>query len=404
MLVPTYNPLKPHKLVFASAACCGPKHTICALASATLHRRRQFLSGNSAQPCSKPIAKSVTLETSGAANMSVHRSPKLVTLAAAIFCVLSFLPNSSHAQKRPLKSAPALHPITEQCTQNVELLLTATPATQGSLLLAELRSATPLTDLKGQWNKHDLEFWGASPNPNPRNAAAKKSAPPLPNIYRALVGVDLAQPPGSYDLAVTATTADAAAVSCTLAVPVSEGHFATESLHVDQKFVEPDPAQQARAAAEGQRLNAVYDHVTPERLWQGPFRMPLAGITKGTNFGKRRILNGQPRSPHTGMDFPSPTGTTVYATQRGRVALADSLYFPGNTVIVDHGLGVYSFYCHLSVISVKEGDLVAPGDILGKVGATGRVTGPHLHWGLTVDKARVNPLSIVSLTRSIRGK
>jgi murein DD-endopeptidase MepM/ murein hydrolase activator NlpD len=95
--------------------------------------------------------------------------------------------------------------------------------------------------------------------------------------------------------------------------------------------------------------------------------------------------------------LPAITGTPVHAAQSGRVVLAEELYFSGNTVLVDHGLGIYTFYGHLSEISVKVGDEVGLGALLGKVGATGRVTGPHLHWGLTVDRARVNPLQIVNL-------
>jgi len=108
-------------------------------------------------------------------------------------------------------------------------------------------------------------------------------------------------------------------------------------------------------------------------------------------------LNGKEGSPHTGMDFPAITGTPVHAAQAGRVVLADNLFFSGNTVVVDHGLGIYTFYCHFSETAVKVGDEVTVGALLGKVGATGRVTGPHLHWGLTVEGARVNPLEIVRL-------
>src|SRR4029077_16876069 len=122
----------------------------------------------------------------------------------------------------------------------------------------------------------------------------------------------------------------------------------------------------------------------------------LEGVTTGKNFGKRRILNGQSGSPHGGGDLPATPGTPVYAAQGGRVVLAEELYFPGNTVVVDHGLGIYTFYGHLSEISVKAGDEVKPGAILGRVGATGRVTGPHLHWGLSVNRARVNPLLILN--------
>jgi murein DD-endopeptidase MepM/ murein hydrolase activator NlpD len=137
--------------------------------------------------------------------------------------------------------------------------------------------------------------------------------------------------------------------------------------------------------------------VTPERLWDGPFRVPLDGVTTGKNFGRRRILNGEPRSPHTGVDFPAVKGTPVHATQAGRVALAQELYFSGNTVVLDHGLGIYTFYGHLDSIAVQEGETVKAGELLGEVGATGRVTGPHLHWGLTVERARVNPLELVQL-------
>jgi murein DD-endopeptidase MepM/ murein hydrolase activator NlpD len=137
--------------------------------------------------------------------------------------------------------------------------------------------------------------------------------------------------------------------------------------------------------------------VTPERMWNGKFRVPLDGVHAGTNFGRRRVLNGHPGTPHTGVDFPSPTGTPVHASQRGRVVLAEELFFAGNTVVVDHGLGIYTFYCHFSEIDVKVGNVVNKGDVLGKVGATGRVTGPHLHWGLNVERARVNALDVVRL-------
>jgi murein DD-endopeptidase MepM/ murein hydrolase activator NlpD len=123
--------------------------------------------------------------------------------------------------------------------------------------------------------------------------------------------------------------------------------------------------------------------------------MPLVGEFKGSNFGKRRVLNGHPGSPHSGVDFPAPTGTPVHAAQKGRVVLAEELYFSGNTVIVDHGLGIYTFYCHFSEIDAKVGDEVIAGTVIGKVGATGRVTGPHLHWGLQVQHTRVNALELL---------
>jgi murein DD-endopeptidase MepM/ murein hydrolase activator NlpD len=178
---------------------------------------------------------------------------------------------------------------------------------------------------------------------------------------------------------------------------VQEGKFATESLKVAPNFVEPNPEQLARAEAERQRLRAIFATITPERLWDGSFHYPLAGVTSGGNFGKRRILNGKAGSPHGGVDFPAPAGTPAYAPQRGRVVLAEPLYFSGNTVVLDHGLGLYTLYAHFESISVQQGDLVDTGTLLGMVGATGRVTGPHLHWGATVNRARTNPLQLISI-------
>src|SRR4029077_16454424 len=186
-------------------------------------------------------------------------------------------------------------------------------------------------------------------------------------------------------------------VTCSAAIEVKQGRFAMERLTVGKQFVEPNPEQVKRANEERDRLRDIFDRVTPQRLWDGKFRVPLDGVTEGSNFGKRRILNGNPGSPHGGADLRGTTGTPVHAAQRGRVVLAEELFFAGNTVVVDHGLGIYTFYGHFSKIDVKVGDMVETGTVLGKVGATGRVTGPHLHWGLSVEKARVNPMQLVKL-------
>lgn len=270
------------------------------------------------------------------------------------------------------------------CNNGVELHLSSLDPSQGTLLLAEVRSPSALSQVKGEWDTRDLPFWQDDQHGN---------------VWRALLGADLEKAAGQYPLKITAQSSNGDPVVCDTSIEVKEGHFPTENLHVENKFVEPDPAQLERAKEESRRLSEIFDRVTPERLWQGRFRVPLNGVTTGGNFGRRRVLNGQPHSPHTGVDFPSPTGTPVHAAQRGRVVLAESLYFPGNTVVLDHGLGLYTLYGHLSAISVKVGDLVETGALLGQVGATGRVTGPHLHWGLTVNKARVNALQIVALLR-----
>jgi len=279
---------------------------------------------------------------------------------------------------------------THDCGHNVALHLSAPDPTQGSLLLLELRSATqPVTGIKATWDNREIPFW-QEPKPDEKS----------PNVWRALLGVDLELKPDDYPLTLTAKTESADEIPCSAAIDVKEGKFATESLKVAPNFVQPNPEQLARAEAERQRLRAIFATITPDRLWDGSFHYPLAGVTTGGNFGKRRILNGQAGSPHGGVDFPAPAGTPVYAAQRGRVVLAEPLYFSGNTVVLDHGLGLYTFYGHFESITVQAGDLVDTGTLLGKVGATGRVTGPHLHWGATVNRARTDPLQLISLFRT----
>ena len=275
------------------------------------------------------------------------------------------------------------------CTAGTNLLLNAPESSQGSLLLMDLKSSKALAEVRGEWGGRSVPLWSENASENQR---------------KGLLAVDLEKEPGEYELKLTGQTAGGEKVSCSTMVTVRKGQFATEKLQVGKQFVEPSPEQIKRADEERQKLRDIFEHVTPERLWDGKFRIPLDGVTTGSNFGRRRILNGNPGSPHGGADLPGATGTPVHSAQRGQVVLAEGLFFGGNTVVVDHGLGIYTFYGHLSEIDVKVGDRVEAGAVLGKVGATGRVTGPHLHWGLTVERARVNPLQLVKLLGSSSGK
>ena len=304
------------------------------------------------------------------------------TIALMVATPVSSAQTKHHTPRKPTATLAAKY----DCGQNVELRLSSPESTQGSLLLAELRSPQPVSEIKATWDEREIPFWQEA-SPTTKGL----------DVHRALVGIDLEKPAGKSDLTISAKAASAAPITCTAPITVEAGKFATESLKVAPNFVQPNPEQLARAEAERQHLREIFATITPEKLWQGPFRVPLDGVKTGGNFGKRRVLNGQPGSPHSGVDFPAPTGTPVLAAQRGRVVLAEPLYFSGNTVVVDHGLGVYTLYGHFSEIAVKPGDLVETGALLGKVGATGRVTGPHLHWGLTVNRARVNALQIAAL-------
>jgi murein DD-endopeptidase MepM/ murein hydrolase activator NlpD len=212
-----------------------------------------------------------------------------------------------------------------------------------------------------------------------------------------LIGVDLEMPPGQYEWKISWSTADGQPHACGVTVTVRAGKFPIERLTVEKQFVQPDPEQQRRIEEDQKKMKAIYDTVTPEVLWKGKFSVPLKGVSTGRNFGSRRVLNGEARSPHAGVDLPALTGTPVYAAQSGKVVLAENLYYAGNTVVIDHGFGIYTMYAHLSEIGVHAGDAVEASAEIGKVGATGRVTGPHLHWGLTIDHARVNALQLVQL-------
>jgi murein DD-endopeptidase MepM/ murein hydrolase activator NlpD len=207
--------------------------------------------------------------------------------------------------------------------------------------------------------------------------------------WRALVGIDLDAKAGEYDVRIAA-----GGEHTTDHLVVARRVFPTRRLTVNPDLVNPPPEMMARVQAEAKHLHEIWDHPAPQRLWASPFVRPVPDEAN-SSFGTRSIYNGEPRSPHTGADFLSPAGRPVKAPNAGRIVLAAPQYFTGNTVIIDHGLGLFSLLAHLSEIDVKAGDLVAAGDIVGKVGATGRVTGPHLHWSVRDGNARVDPLSLL---------
>jgi murein DD-endopeptidase MepM/ murein hydrolase activator NlpD len=214
--------------------------------------------------------------------------------------------------------------------------------------------------------------------------------------WTTILGVDLDAKPGKHIANVLFTMQDGSVDKREAVIEVEPKKFPTTELKVDEKYVELSKPDLARANRETKETEAIYATITNEMLWDQPFSIPIPGEA-GTNFGHRRIFNGQPRAPHTGADLRAKTGTPIHATNRGRVVLAKSLFFTGNTVILDHGLGVYSLYAHLSQIDVKPGDMLSSGQLLGLAGATGRVTGPHLHWGMRVQGARVDPFTLVEM-------
>ena len=196
----------------------------------------------------------------------------------------------------------------------------------------------------------------------------------------------------------SAPFAAAAVESVTVRIPLGAVAYPTEQLRVAPQFGrEPDSALAARLEAEAARALDVSRgaHATP-RLWRGSFLRPRPGrVTSG--FGRRREFNGSLQSRHMGVDFAGATGTPVRAANRGVVALVDAFYLGGNVVYLDHGAGLVTAYFHLSRTNVAPGDTVVRGQIIGRVGATGRVTGPHLHWIARYGTVTVDPLSLLTL-------
>jgi murein DD-endopeptidase MepM/ murein hydrolase activator NlpD len=215
-----------------------------------------------------------------------------------------------------------------------------------------------------------------------------------PTEWRALVGIDLDVKPGRHDISVIA--GQTAADHTTYRLVVAPKKFATRQLTVDPAFVNPPAEAQARIQADAERLSRVWASSSPVRLWSGNFARPVTAPANSA-FGSRSVFNGESRSPHGGADFSSPAGTPVASPNAGRIVVAADLYFTGNTVVIDHGLGLFSLFAHLQSTDVKEGDTVVTGQVVGEVGATGRVTGPHLHWTVRVNDARVDPMSLLAL-------
>ena len=214
----------------------------------------------------------------------------------------------------------------------------------------------------------------------------------------ALVGVDVQAPPGPSTIHVLAHTAKGD-LEVAKDIEVQPAHYRTGTLTVAPKFVEPGPDELKVIHAEQDLKKKIFATSADGPLWQGSFRAPVQAEATDS-FGTRRMFNGKLASIHTGMDFRAPMGTVVRASNSGVVVLARKLYFEGNCVIIDHGLGLYSMSMHFSRIDVREGDHVVAGQRLGLSGATGRVTGPHLHWAVRWQGQNLDPAKLLKLDLS----
>jgi hypothetical protein len=217
--------------------------------------------------------------------------------------------------------------------------------------------------------------------------------------YLALAGIDLGVSTGPRRMALELRDGKGKSQAWSRDFLVEPKDFPMRKLRVQGKFVAPKKKDSLRAEREAKRLDGIFAGVTAERFLAGNFQSPIPGAASA-RFGERRVFNGVPKAPHAGADLRAAAGIVVRAPAGGKVALADDLFYLGRTIVLDHGYGLYSYYGHLSEMAVKPGDLLARGDVIGKVGATGRVTGPHLHWAVKSGGARVDPFSLMSLDLS----
>ncbi len=204
----------------------------------------------------------------------------------------------------------------------------------------------------------------------------------------AVVGLSLGTKPGRYHL--KAKTLQGKPL--TIAFNVKAKDYEEQHITIkDKRKVTPEPRDIERINREKKKIDAALEHWSDKEQVVLAFRKPVDGETSSP-FGLRRFFNEQPRNPHSGLDIAAPEGTPIKAPAPGTVIDTGDYFFNGNTVLIDHGQGLVTMYCHMSAIDVEPGTRVNAGDVIGKVGMTGRVTGPHLHWGVSLNDARVDPL------------
>lgn len=221
-------------------------------------------------------------------------------------------------------------------------------------------------------------------------------------VYRqvAVVGIALSAEPGEHEIEIE----HADGFRETRRFSVSPKQYTEQHLTIDNpRMVNPREEDLERIRAESAAMGAEYRRFTEMPDSPLPFLQPVEGPLS-SSFGRRRVLNGEPRAPHSGLDIVASTGTPIMSPAPGTVTLTGDFYFNGNTVFVDHGQGLISMMCHLSRIDVDSGQAVARGDVVGQVGATGRVTGAHLHWSVSMNGNRVDPVEVMNLFRETAGQ
>jgi len=220
--------------------------------------------------------------------------------------------------------------------------------------------------------------------------------PSGPSSFAAIIGADVEAKPGLSKLLLTATDRAGAQRERVIPFRIKAKAFRKESFNVPPSFDQMSEETLEAIRREQAAFARAFAYSVPERLWEAPFVRPVPQEASASSFGFRRIINGTPRAPHSGTDLSAPSGTEVVAANHGRVVLVGNFFFAGGSVVIDHGGGLFTMYFHLSEFKVEEGATVKGGELIALSGASGRVTGPHLHWGARLANARIDPLELLT--------
>jgi len=262
----------------------------------------------------------------------------------------------------------------------LELIGPAQPVAQGEVVQIIVKGATDGSEVIGFWRGQPFEFFRIDED-----------------NYGSLVGIDLRLAPGAYPLKVEVSSPGNSPLTRRTTMKVVDKDYGVQRLTLPKKMVTLDSATLERVKKEGAKFSRLWYKQNPRRYWRGNFVRPVPGKLN-TPFGLRRILNGEPRSPHSGVDLRAAEGEPIRAVNHGKIVLVGDFYFHGKAVVIDHGWGLYSMYFHLSQLNVAKGDFVGKNAVIGLAGSTGRATGPHLHWGVRLGGARVDPFALLRAT------
>lgn len=301
-----------------------------------------------------------------------------ISLAASLFA-LSCQSSPKVPEATPIRPVLFQAKSTERSTPAFDVTLSKNQVPDGSLVSIFLRPLMEI-DVAGVTAHFEGKKFPVFPTGNAKGLASILVIPF--NSKPRSTKIELAWQGGNIDVP----------------IEVIDGNYPSERLVVEEKKISPPKKVMKRIIREMKEIGALYKKISTERYWSGPFALPLESeIT--SNFGNKRLYNGKMKSFHQGLDLRARTPLPILAPEGAKVALAKDLYFTGNTVILDHGFGLFTIYGHMSKLGVKVGERVVKSQELGLSGATGRASGPHLHWGAVLLHEKFNPADLTRILR-----